>query len=220
MPTGLLILVAALADLRLSAELVGLRVQARLTNDGADAVQAVVGDSCGGVAFKLIVDGKTRPFLAIVRSCSSPHLLARTVPAGGDYAILSDALDGRHHRVQVVLGDMTSPPLDVPTLVRVDLTLAATAHARAGQPIDVEIAHVNRSAEEVTVPSCGEDRLLVDGKEQSLPSPEPCRAEPRILKVRGALITRGRLTLPPGRHYLRARWRETQSEDAIVDVAN
>ena len=220
MPTGLLILVAALADLRLSAELVGLRVQARLTNDGAEPVEAVVGDSCGGVAFKLIVDGKTRPFVGIVRSCSSPHLLARTVAPGGEYAILSDALDGRHHRVQVQLGEQTSPPLDVPTVVRVDVALAATAHARPGQSIDLEVTHVNRSAEEVTLPTCGEDRLLVDGKEQLLPAATPCRSEPRVVKLRGAFVTRGRLTLPPGRHYLRARWRDSQSEDAIVDVGN
>jgi hypothetical protein len=41
-----------------------------------------------------------------------------------------------------------------------------------------------------------------------------------VFKVRGAFITRGRTTLSPGRHYLRARWRDAQSDDAIVDVGN
>jgi hypothetical protein len=220
MPTGLLILVAALADLRLSAELVGLRVRATLANDGDEPVQVVVGDSCGGCAFKLIIDGKARPLVGIAPSCSSPHLLSRTLAPGGEYSILSDALDGRHHRLQVQLGDHSSPPLDVPTMVRVDLSLAVTAHGRPGQPIDVEVTHVNRSPEEVALPSCGEDRLLVDGKEQAMPPADGagCRAEPRVIKVRGAFVTRGRLTLPAGRHYVRARWRDSQSDDSIVDV--
>lgn len=218
MPTVLFILAAALADLRLTAELVGLRVQAKVVNGGDEPVEIVIGDTCGGPAFKLIIDGRPRPFVGIAPACSTPHLLSRTLAAGGEYAILSDSLDGRKHRVLVRLGELTSPPLEVPTLVRVDVALAASAHARPGQPIDLEVTHVNRSAEDVTVPSCGEDRLLVDGKEQPLPGAGGCRAEPRVLKVRGAFVTRGRLTLSPGRHYLRARWRDGQSDDAVVDV--
>jgi hypothetical protein len=220
MPTVFLILAAALADLRLTAELVGLRVQAKVANRGDEPVEIVIGDTCGGPAFKLVVDGKPRPFVAIAPACSTPHLLSRTLAPGGEYAILSDTLDGRHHRVLVMLGALTSPPLEVPTLVRVDVALAASAHARPGQTIDLEVTHVNRSPEVVTVPSCGEDRLLVDGKELPLPGGGTCRAEPRVLKLRGAFVVSGRLTLPPGRHYLRARWRDAQSDDAVVDVGN
>ncbi|MCU1278414.1 MAG: hypothetical protein JWM53_1960 [bacterium] len=217
MPTVFLILVA-LCDLRLTADIVGLRVQAKLSNDGDEPVEVVVGDSCAGPLFKLVVDGKPRPIVGTGKGCATPHLFARTVPAHGDYAILSDALDGRHHTIQVRLGQLTSPPLVVPTLLRVDVKLAATAHAGSGQPVDVELVHVNRSAEEIRVPPCGEDRLLVDGKEQPLPASDACDATPRAVPVRGAFVTRGRLALDPGRHTLRARWRETQSEDALVDV--
>jgi hypothetical protein len=219
MPTVFLILVALL-NLRLTADVVGLRVQARLANDGDDPVVLVVGDSCGGPLFKLILDGKARPFVGTGKVCSTPHLLSHTVPAHGEYAILSDSLDGRHHRVQVQFGALTSAQIEVPTLLRVDVTLAATTHARAGQPIDLEVTHVNRSAEDVTVPACGEDRLLVDGVESPLPGAAGCGTEPRVLEVRGAFVTRGRLpSLAPGRHRLRARWRETQSPDVTVDVA-
>jgi hypothetical protein len=218
MPTVFLILVALL-NLRLTADVVGLRVQARLANDGDDPVVLVVGDSCGGPLFKLILDGKARPFVGTGKVCSTPHLLSHTVPAHGEYAILSDSLDGRHHRVQVQFGALTSAQIEVPTLLRVDVTLAATTHARAGQPIDLEIVHVNRSAEEVTVPSCGEDRMLVDDVESPLPGAAACAPEPRVLKVRGAFVTRGQWPpLWPGRHKLRARWRQTQSADVIVDV--
>ena len=217
MPTVFFILVA-LCDLRLSADVVGLRVQAKLANDADDPVTVVVGDSCAGPLFKLMVDGKPRPFVGTGRGCATPHLFSRTVPAHGEYAILSDALDGRHHVVQVRLGELQSQPLELPTLVRVDLTVAATTHPRAGQPIDVEIVHVNRSAEEITVPTCGEDRLLIDGIERPLGG--ACNPTQLALKVRGAFVTRGQLSaLPPGAHKIRARWRETQSEDAAVDVA-
>ncbi len=220
MPTVFLILLAALPDLRLTADIVGLRVQARLANDADDPVSVVVGDSCAGPLYKLIIDGKPRPFVGTGKACSIPHLYSREVPAHGEYAILSDALDGRHHVISVRFGALVSPSIVVPTYLRVDLTLAATAHARAGQPIDLEIAHVNRSAEEVSVPSCGEDRLLVDGAELPLPMTTPCTPSPRLLEVRGAFITNGRLPpLPPGRHLLRARWRQTQSADAVVEVA-
>jgi len=219
MPTLFLILLA-FCDLHLTADIVGLRVQAKLSNDADEPVEVLVGDSCAGPLFKLVVDGKPRPFIGTGRGCSTPHLYARTVPAHGDYAILSDSLDGRHHRIQVTLGKLASQVLQVPTLVRVDLTLAATAHARAGQPIDLEVAHVNRSAEEITVPACGEDRVLVDGVESPLPLVGPCVATERVLEVRGAFVTRGRLApLSPGRHTLRARWREAQSDDVFVDVA-
>jgi hypothetical protein len=219
MPTVFLILVAALCDLRLTADIVGLRVQAKLANDADEPVEVIVGDSCAGPLFKLLVDGRPRAFIGSGRSCGTPHLFARTVPAHGEYAILSDALDGRHHTIQVTLRDLASPVLRVPTILRIDLTLAATAHAARGQPLDVEIVHVNRSPEEVRVATCGEDRLLVDGTEQTLPA-GPCDATPRALPIRGAFVTRARLpALAPGRHTVRARWRESQSEDAIVDVA-
>jgi hypothetical protein len=219
MPTVFLILVA-LCDLRLTADVVGLRVQAKLANDADEPVAVIVGDSCGGPLFKLILDGKPRPFVGTGKACSTPHLYARTVPAHGEYAILSDALDGRHHTVQVSLRELMSPKLEVPTLLRIDIKLAATAHALRGQAVDVEIVHVNRSAEEVRVPPCGEDRLLIDGREQPLPATERCDATPRAIPLRGAFVTRARLPpLDPGRHTLRARWRETQSDDAIVDVA-
>lgn len=217
MPTVLLVLVA-LCDLRLSAELVGLRVQAHLANDADEPVEVIVGDSCAGPLFKLVIDGKPRPFVGSGRSCSTPHLFSRTVPAHGEYAILSDALDGRHHRIQVRLGDLASQPLEVPTVVRVDLKLAAATRARAGQPLDVEIAHVNRSAEAVSLPPCGEDRLLVDGVERPLGGACP-DATARLVPVRGAFVTRGRVDgFAAGRHVLRARWRDAQSEDVIVDV--
>jgi len=69
------------------------------------------------------------------------------------------------------------------------------------------------------VAACGEDRLLVDGKEQPLAGLDPCSGAPLVVKMRGAFVTRGRVTLPPGRHTVRARWHESQSDDAIVDVA-
>jgi len=217
MPTVFFILVALL-NLKLTADVVGLRVQAKLANDTDDPVEVVVGDSCAGPLFKLVVDGKPRPFVGSGRGCATPHLFSRTVPAHGEYAILSDALDGRHHFVQVRLGELASQTIELPTLVRVELDVAATAHARAGQPIDVEIVHVNRSAEEIMVPTCGEDRLLVDGIEKPLGG--ACKPSQLSLKVRGAFVTRGQLLpLPPGAHKIRARWRETQSEDAAVDVA-
>lgn len=218
MPTVFLILVA-LCDLRLSADLVGLRVQAKLTNDGDEPVEVVVGDSCAGPRFKLVVDGTPRPFVGHGRACDTPHLLARSVPAHGEYAILSDTLDGRHHTLQVRFGELVSAPLQVATQLRVELKLAATAHAGRGQAIALEVTHVNRSPEEVSLPTCGEDRLLVDGKEQPLQAVDPCDPTPRVVPIRGAFVTRARLTLEPGAHALRARWRETQSEDALVDVA-
>ncbi len=218
MPTPFLILVALVCDLRLSAELAGLRVRARLVNDGAAPVEVTVGDKCAGPALELMVDGKPRRFSGSGRGCTEPQPIVQKLPPGGEWAPLSDALDGRHHKIVVRFGAVASPPLDVPTVLRVELALSATAHARAGQPIDVEVAHVNRSPEVVTVPSCGEDRLLVDGKELELPRTTPCRAEPLVLKVRGAFVSDGRLTLPPGRHYLRARWRDVQSDDVVVDV--
>jgi hypothetical protein len=220
MPTVFLILLAAVADLRLSADLLGLRVRAHLHNDTDDAVTAVVGDSCAGPLLKLVIDGKTRPFVGTGKACSTPHLYSREVPAHGEHVILSDALDGRHHVISVRFGALVSPDLVVPTFVRVDLTFAATAHARAGQPIDLEVVHVNRSAEAISVPGCGEDRLLVDGEEMPMPPAGECSSSGRNLAVRGAFVTRGRLpSLSPGHHLLRARWRDVQSGDATVDVA-
>jgi hypothetical protein len=220
MPTVFLILLSAFCDLRLSADLVGLRVQARLANDADDPVSVVVGDSCAGPLFKLVIDGKPRPFVGTGKACSIPHLYARTVPAHGVYAILSDALDGRHHVISVRFGEMVSQDLVVPTFVRVDIALAATAHPRAGQPIDLEVVHVNRSAEAASLPTCGEDRLLVDGAEIAMPLATACAAKREMVPVRGAFVTRGRLPpLAPGRHLLRARWRDVQSADAVVEVA-
>jgi hypothetical protein len=215
------LVVAALADLRLSSELVGLRVRAALHNDGPAAVDVTVGDQCAGpTPFRLVVDGKPRPFSAPARPCPQPRPKVRTLPPGGEYAILSDALDGRHHTVVAQFDGVAAPPLQVPTDLRVALTLAATATVRAGQPVDVEIVHINRSPEEVTLPLCGEDRLLVDGHEQPLEPPpgRPCTGGERSIRVRGAFVTRGQLRLPAGKHKLRARWRAAQSEDATVEV--
>jgi hypothetical protein len=127
---------------------------------------------------------------------------------------------GRHHVVVARFADLAAPPLELATVVRVDLKLTATAQARAGQPISVEIAHVNRSPEEIRVPVCGEDRLLVDDHEVPLPRlpDEPCASAPRMITPRGAFVTRGRLSLDTGRHLVRARWHDVQSDDVIVEV--
>jgi hypothetical protein len=226
MPTAFSILVAALvavapAELRLTAELMGLRVRAAVRNTGTQAVTLEVGDRCAGpVPFTLVVDGKPRPFVAEARPCTTPQPISRTLPPGGEYAILSDSLDGRRHTVVARFGAVAAPPLLVETLLRLRLTVTATARVRAGQPIAVEVIHVNRSPEAVTVPGCGEDRLLVDDHEQPLPrsSEEPCTEAPRVLKVGGAFVTRARLRLAVGHHQLRARWRELQSDDVTVDV--
>jgi hypothetical protein len=218
MPTVFLILVAQLMSLRLTASLEGLRIRATLHNDGPAPVAVTVGDHCAGPAFTMVVDRVERPFVRGVHKCQKARPIVKTIAPDGDYAILSDALDGRQHRVRVRFDDLSSPVVEVPTDVRVDLKLAATAHARAGEPIDLEVTHVNRSPEAVPLPICGEDRLLVDGKELPLPAVEACRPLKRMVPVRGAFVTRGRMTLPPGRHQLRARWREVQSDDVIVEV--
>jgi hypothetical protein len=70
----------------------------------------------------------------------------------------------------------------------------------------------------VPLPPCGEDRLLVDGVERPLGGACP-DATPRYVPVRGAFVTRGRVDgFAAGRHALRARWRDAQSDDVIVDV--
>src|SRR5690348_16321747 len=98
MPMVFILVVGALADLRLTTELVGLRVRAALRNAGPAAVSLTVGDKCAGpTPFRLIVDGKPRPFAAAARPCAAPRPIVRTLAPGGEYAILSDALDGRHH---------------------------------------------------------------------------------------------------------------------------
>jgi hypothetical protein len=211
-------LVVAFCDLKLAAEMVGLRVQAKLTNAGPTPVELIVGDTCAGPLFRLTVDGQPRPFAGTGRPCKKPMPVVRTLPPGGDYTSLSDTLDGRKHRLVVSFGELTAGPIDVETVWHVDVKLAATAHVAAGQPIDLEVTHLNRSAEALTVKQCGEDRLLVDGKESPMEVVDNCSAEPLVLKMRGAFVTRGRLTLPPGRHTLRARWHQTQSDDVIVDV--
>src|SRR4051794_22528758 len=59
MPTVFFILAAAaFCDLRLAAEMVGLRVQAKLINDGPQPVELTVGDKCTGPAFRLTIDGE------------------------------------------------------------------------------------------------------------------------------------------------------------------
>lgn len=215
------VLLAGLADLRLTTELVGLRVRAALHNDGAAPVTVTVGDKCAGpTPFQLRVDGRPRPFVAEARPCAEPRPVQRTLPAGGEYAILSDSLDGRRHRIEASFGDVIAPLLQVDTVVRVDLKVAASARVAAGRPVSVEIVHVNRSAEEVPLPVCGEDRLLIDGHEQPMapPAGQVCDRAPRTLRVRGAFVTRGEVTLAPGEHKLRARWREVQSNDVEVHV--
>jgi hypothetical protein len=104
-------------------------------------------------------------------------------------------------------------------MVRVELKIAATKTVSAGKATDVELVHINRSAEDIAVAVCGEDRLLIDDHEGPMPSLEPCHHEDRMIKVGGAFVTRARVTLPSGRHLLRGRWREWQSDDAIVEVA-
>lgn len=227
MPTAIAILLAAATaaappELRLTSELVGLRVRAALRNEGPAPVTLTVGDRCAGPAFVLVVDGKQRPFAGPLGRCVRPEPVQRTLPPGGEYATLSDSLDGRRHVVVVQLGTLAAAPLVVPTVVRVDVELAASASVRAGQPVDVEVVHINRSGEAIEVPACGEDRLLVDGREQPLAPLDAeagCLGQPRSIKVRGAFVTRGRLMLAPGRHRLRARWRDVQSDDVSVDVA-
>lgn len=220
MPTVFVLLVAALcADLRLTAELIGLRVRAALHNDSDAEVTVVVGDKCAVAApFTLVVDGKSRPFVGNDGPCRQAEPVKRTIPAGGQYAILSDALDGRRHTVEARFNGIAAPLLHLETVLRIELRLAGTAHVKAGRPADLELSHVNHSPEEVPLPACGEDRLLVDGKEAAWPASETCNPAPHSIKVRGAFVTRGRLQLEAGTHTLRGRWRDVQSNDVVVDV--
>ena len=71
------------------------------------------------------------------------------------------------------------------------------------------------------MPSCGENRLLLDDVESPLQPPPgaPCAPVQKTLAVRGAFVTRGQLpSLAPGRHRMRARWRDSQSKDVTIDV--
>ena len=221
MPTVFVLLVAALfADLRLTAELVGLRVRAALHNDGDAEVTVVVGDKCALAApFTLVVDGKSRPFIGNDGPCRVAEPVKYTLPPGGSYAIMSDALDGRRHTVEARFEGIAAPRLHMQTELRVDVKLAGTAHVAVGKPVDLELTHVNRSPEETPLPTCGEDRLLVDGKEIAWPATEACDPAPRSIRMRGAFVTRGRLALDAGTHTLRARWRTSQSNDVVVEVA-
>jgi hypothetical protein len=212
------LLVVALLDLKLSASIEGLRVRATLRNDGPAPVAVVVRDACTGSLLRLIVDGVTRPFATTGKRCAAPAPVTTKLAAGAELSALSDALDGRMHHLVVQWRELASPMLVMPTAQRFRLELHATAHAHADAPIDVEIVHVNRSPEDVVIPACGEDRLLVDGREGPLPEPAPCPHEARTLARGGALITRGAIRLPAGHHVLRARWRDEQSDDAGVDV--
>jgi hypothetical protein len=220
MPTVFVLLVAALiADLRLTAELIGLRVRATLHNDGDSEVTLIVGDKCAVAApFTLVVDGKSRPFVGNDGPCRLAEPVKRTIAAGGQYAILSDSLDGRRHTVEARFNAQAAPLLRVETSLRVELRLAGTAHVAAGRPLDLELTHVNRSPEETPLPTCGEDRLLVDGSEVAWPASEACNPAPQSIKVRGAFVTRGRLKLDAGTHLVRARWRDVQSNDVVVEV--
>jgi hypothetical protein len=210
------LLVAALLDLRLAASIEGLRVRATLHNDGAQAVDVVVRDACAGPLLTLVVDGVARPFATTGKRCTVRQPQKMTLPPGGELSMLSNSLDGRRHYLVVRWQELASAPIVIPTAVRVDVTLSAAAHARAGEPIALEIAHVNRSPEDIVVQSCGEDRLLLDGKESPLEM--PCAAGERTLGRNGAFLTRARLTLPAGRHLLRARWHDVQSADVTIDV--
>jgi hypothetical protein len=212
------LLLVALLDLRLSASIEGLRVRATLRNDGPAPVAVVLRDACAGPVFRLIVDTVARPFATTGRRCTTPQPVTTTLAPGAVTSSLSDALDGRRHHLVVQLGDLSTPPIIMPTAERVQVQLHATAHARAGAPIDVEIVHVNRSPEDIVIPACGDDRLLLDGKEQPLPAAAPCPAGVRTLARNGALITRAVLRLAAGRHVLRARWRDEQSDDVVVTV--
>ena len=221
MPTVFVLLVAALfADLRLTAELVGLRVRAALHNDGDSEVTVVVGYKCALAApFTLVVDGKARPFIGNDGPCRQAEPVQRTIAAGGNYAILSDALDGRRHAIEARYDGIAAPLLHSETVLRVEVKLAGTVHVAVGKAVDLELTHVNRSPEETPLPACGEDRLLVDGNEVAWPATEACNPAPRSIKVRGAWVTRGRVVLAPGTHTIRARWRQSQSNDIVVEVA-
>ncbi len=221
MPTVFVLLVAALfADLRLTAELVGLRVRAQLHNDGDAAVTVVVGDKCAVAApFTLVVDGKPRPFIGSDGPCQLAQPIKQTLAAGGSYAIMSDTLDGRRHTIEARYEGIAAPLLHAETELRVELKLAGTAHVAAGKSVDLELSHLNRSPEETPLPTCGEDRLLVDGKEVAWPATEACNPAPQSIRVRGAFVTRGRLRLDAGTHTVRARWRAAQSNDVIIEVA-
>jgi hypothetical protein len=212
------LLLVALLDLRLSASIEGLRVRATLRNDGPAPVTVVLRDACAGPALRLVVDTVARPFATTGKRCTTAQPVKTTLAAGAETSALSDALDGRRHHLVVQWENLSTPPLIMPLVMRVELALHATAHARAGAPVDVEIVHVNRSPEDIVIPACGEDRLLVDGKEEPLPAATPCPTQARTLGRNGAMITRAVLRLPAGRHVLRARWREQQSDDAIVEV--
>src|SRR5438094_5972312 len=143
MPTVVFMLAAAaFCDLRLAAEMMGLRVQVRLINDGPQPVELTVGDKCSGPAFRLTIDGEPRPFSGSGRPCRKPLPIVRTILVGGDYTTLSDALDGRKHRVLVSFGELTAGPIDLATVYHVDIKVAATAHVAAGQAVDVEVTHV------------------------------------------------------------------------------
>ena len=212
------VLMVALLELSLAAAPEGLRVRATLRNDGAAPVDVVVSDACAGPLLRLVVDGASRPFATTGKHGPAPAPVKTTLPPGGSYSTLSDSLDGKLHHLVVQFGELASPMVVMPAAMRIDLKLAATAHATAGAPVDLEITHLNRGSDSVTLPVCGEDRLLVDGNEGPLPAPAPCPHEPRTLARNGALVTRGVIRLPAGRHVLRARWRDVQSDDVIVDV--
>jgi hypothetical protein len=212
------LLFVALLDLRLSASIEGLRVRATLRNDGPAPVNVVLRDACAGPRLRLVVDMVARPFASTGKRCTTAQPVTTTLAAGAEASTLSDALDGRRHHLVVQWENLSTPPLIVPTVMRVELALHATTHARAGAPVDVEIVHVNRSPEDIVVPGCGEDRLLLDGKEEPLAAVAPCPEQARTLARNGAFITRSVLRLAAGRHVLRARWREQQSDNVIIDV--
>jgi hypothetical protein len=212
------LVIVALLDLRLSASLEGLRVRATLRNDGAAPVNVVVRDACAGSLMRLVVDGVARPFATTGKRCTVAAPVTTTLAPGAELSSLSDALDGRMHHVVVQWQNESSPVLVVPTVQRFALVLHATTHARAQGPIDIEIIHVNRSPEDVVTPLCDEDRLLVDEREGPLPGPRPCPHEARTVARNGAFITHGVLRLATGRHVVRARWRDQQSDDVIIDV--
>ena len=221
MPTVFLILLAAVADLRLSADLLGLRVRAHL-----------------GQRHRRRRHGRRRRQLR--RAAAQAGHRRQAAPVRRHRQGLLDAAPllargARARRVRHPLRRARrAPPRHLGALRHAASrptswcrpSCASTSRSprrrtRApGSRSIVEVVHVNRSAEAISVPGCGEDRLLVDDEEIPMPPAGPCSPTPRNLSVRGAFVTRGRLpSLSPGHHLLRARWRDVQSGDVTVDVA-
>jgi hypothetical protein len=212
------LLIALVLDLRLTASSEGLRVRATLHNDSDSPAQVVLRDACAGPLLTMLVDGNLQSFATTGHKCVARQPVTETLAPRGQASLLSDTLDGRLHHVVVKWNALSSEMVVVAALERIDLALTMAPRARAGEPIAFEIAHVNHSAGDVTIPACGEDRLLVDDDAGPLPDAAPCPHEARTLARDGAVLTRGKIRLGKGKHVLRALWRDRRSEPVTVDV--